>query len=241
MIIKKNINKKEVSKEVQQKQSQKEEDVSQKKGEASVSQVDSIDLFNLDNIDFKQREERRTGDRRRGFRRLDDRGLISRAREEALAIRESAAKEGYQQGLEMAKADIEDLKISIIEFMNAKQKVFDKIIPNVLEISVDIAKKIIKDEITENPEVIITNIADILKNYSKDESRVVIKVNPAQVDLLKQEIPNVLNTIGSDSSVKVVADETIMEGGCIVTTENGVIDATIETQLSIISEALKEV
>ncbi|MBQ2611818.1 hypothetical protein IJF81_05425 [bacterium] len=241
MIIKKNINKKEVSKEVQQKQSQKEEDVSQKKGEASVSQEDSIDLFNLDNIDFKQREERRTGDRRRGFRRLDDRGLISRAREEALAIRESAAKEGYQQGLEMAKADIEDLKISIIEFMNAKQKVFDKIIPNVLEISVDIAKKIIKDEITENPEVIITNIADILKNYSKDESRVVIKVNPAQVDLLKQEIPNVLNTIGSDSSVKVVADETIMEGGCIVTTENGVIDATIETQLSIISEALKEV
>ena len=37
----------------------------------------------------------------------------------------------------------------------------------------------------------------------------------------------------------VVPDESIMEGGCMVTTTNGVIDATIETQLSVISEALK--
>jgi flagellar biosynthesis/type III secretory pathway protein FliH len=31
-----------------------------------------------------------------------------------------------------------------------------------------------------------------------------------------------------------------MEGGCLVTTTNGVIDATIETQLDIITEVLKE-
>jgi len=30
-----------------------------------------------------------------------------------------------------------------------------------------------------------------------------------------------------------------MEGGCVVTTTNGVIDATIETQLAVISEALR--
>jgi flagellar biosynthesis/type III secretory pathway protein FliH len=32
-----------------------------------------------------------------------------------------------------------------------------------------------------------------------------------------------------------------MEGGCILTTTNGVIDATIESQLSVISEVLKEI
>ena len=53
-----------------------------------------IDIFDLDNIDFSQRQERRRGDRRRGFRRIDDRNLISRAREEADAIKESAIKEG---------------------------------------------------------------------------------------------------------------------------------------------------
>ena len=65
-------------------------------------EITEEDLFSLDNIDFKQRQERRKGDRRRGFRRVDDRNLISRAREEADAIRESAVKEGYQAGMEQA-------------------------------------------------------------------------------------------------------------------------------------------
>jgi len=48
-----------------------------------------------------------------------------------------------------------------------------------------------------------------------------------------------VSDMGLDAKVMIVPDETIMEGGCIVTTANGVIDATIETQLSVISEALK--
>ena len=92
---------------------------------------ESVDLFDLDNIDFKQRNERRRGDRRRGFRRVDDRNLISRAREEADAIREAAAKEGYQAGLESAKSDIDALKSEIINFSNAKKELFDAISPEI--------------------------------------------------------------------------------------------------------------
>ena len=42
-----------------------------------------IDLFDIENIDFNQRQERRRGTRRRGYRRIDDRNLVSRAQEEA--------------------------------------------------------------------------------------------------------------------------------------------------------------
>lgn len=102
-----------------------------------------IDLFNLDNIDFKQRQERRRGDRRRGFRRIDDRNLISRAREEAQSIKEAAQKEGYEEGLNQARADIQDVKNSLEAFLTAKQEVFDYIAPNLMEISIDIAKKLL--------------------------------------------------------------------------------------------------
>ena len=44
-----------------------------------------------------------------------------------------------------------------------------------------------------------------------------------------------------EAKITVIADESVMEGGCIVTTTNGVVDATIETQLAIISEALREI
>ena len=202
---------------------------------------EEIDLFNLDNIDFKQRHERRRGDRRRGFRRVDDRNLISRAREEADSIREAANKEGYQEGLNRAAEDLEQIKGTFTAFMNAPQDVFEYIAPDILEISIDIAQKIIKNEIKQNPEVVIAKITEILKTLSKEEPKVTIRVNPAQVGIAKQGIPDMLNDAGLDAKIVVLPDETVTEGGCIVSTNNGVIDATIESQLAIIKEALKEV
>ena len=209
--------------------------------EVEKQEEKEIDLFNLDNIDFKQRQERRRGDRRRGFRRIDDRNLISRAREEAISIKESAQKEGYEDGLNQAKADIDEVRNSIGAFLNAKQEVFDYVAPNIMEISLDIAKKIIKKEIQQDSNLIMENISELLRGLSKEETKITLRVNPTQVSIVKANVPEMLTNIGLEAKILVVPDETIMEGGCMVTTTNGVIDATIETQLSVISEALREV
>lgn len=209
--------------------------------ENPAPEPDDTDLFSLENIDFKQRQERRKGDRRRGFRRVDDRNLISRAREEADAIRESAVKEGYQAGMEQAAAELQEVRESLGAFMNAKQEVYEMIAPSILEISVDIAQKIIKKETEEDPQVLINTIIDVLKSLAKDENKISLRVNPVQVDVVKQQVPEILNIAGLDAKVSVLADEEVTEGGCLVTTSNGVVDATIETQLSVVCEALREV
>ena len=234
MIIKKKIQKGDIPEKITEPEIEVETNT-----ETEPVSEDKIDLFNLDNIDFKQRQERRKGDRRRGFRRVDDRNLISRAREEANSIKEAAAKEGYEAGLNQAKADIEEVKDAITAFLGAEQKVFDHIAPNLMEISIDIAKKIIKKELQQDPSIILENISEVLKGLSREDTKITLKVNPSQVSLLKMEIPSLISDLGLDAKVMIVPDETIMEGGCIVTTANGVIDATIETQLSVISEALK--
>lgn len=209
--------------------------------ETEVQKKDSeINLFDVDNIDFSQRQERRRGDRRRGFRRVDDRNLVSRAREEADAIRESALKEGYQAGLDQALADVSDFKNSLEQFMNAKQEVFEYIAPDILEISVDIAKKIIKKEIEQDPQVLFNTIVDVLKTLPKEESKVTLRVNPAEVNTVKQSAPELLNIAGLDAKIVVLSDEGISEGGCLVATTNGIVDATIETRIEVVSKALKE-
>lgn len=207
----------------------------------TTPEPDDIDLFSLDNIDFKQREERRKGDRRRGFRRVDDRNLISRAREEADALRESAMKEGYQAGLEQAQAELQGIKETFEAFMNAPQEVYEMLAPNILEISVDIAQKIIKKETEQDPQVLINTVIDVLKGLAKDENKISLRVNPVQADAVKQQVPEILNLAGLDAKISVLADEGVTEGGCLVTTSNGIVDATIETQLSVISEALRQV
>ena len=237
MIIKKKI----IKRQGDSVENSSETEVTEENAMTEESKEEEIDIFNLDNIDFKQRNERRRGDRRRGFRRIDDRNLISRAREEAQSIKESSQKEGYQEGLNQAKADIEEMRDTLKEFMGAKQEVFDTVAPYVMEMSLDIAKKIIKREIETDPSIILDNIQELLKTLSKEESKITLKVNPIQVSLVKSEVPEMLTNVGLEARIMVVPDDSIMEGGCLVETTNGVIDATIETQLSVISEALKEV
>lgn len=200
---------------------------------------EKIDIFDLDNIDFSQRQERRRGDRRRGYRRIDDRNLISRAQEEAESIKETAAKEGYRAGIEQAETDIIALRAKIADFVNAKKEVFEYIAPDILEISVDIAQKIIKNEVTQNPQIILDSIIDAMKNISKDESKITVKLNPLQVDLVRTELPEYISSMGVEAKITVVGDDSIEEGGCILNTNNGIVDASLDTQLEIIKEALK--
>ena len=196
-------------------------------------------VFDIDNIDFTQREERRTGNRRRGYRRIDDRNLISRAQEEAVQIKEAAYQEGYNQGLERAQADLVAFKSNIGAFMSSEKRVFDAIAPDLIEISLEIAKKIIKHEVQIDPQIVIDTVMDIMKNIPKNEPKIIIKVNPVQSQYVKDNLPEQLTLLGVESKLSIVSDGNISEGSCIVQTNNGVVDASIEAQLEIVQNALR--
>ena len=201
----------------------------------------AVDLFSLDNIDFTARDERRRGERRRGFRRTEDRNLISRAREEANIIKATAQKEGFENGINEAGEKLENFKNELAKFYNAKQEVFDAIMPEIMNISVDIAKKIIKTEVQENPELILSNIQECLKTLSKEETKLMIKLNPADSQTVRQNIPEMLETAGLEVKVMIMPDENITQGGAIIQTTNGITDVTIDTQIDIVAKALREV
>ena len=244
MIIKKNsFQKKLAAKEAQQRAEEEAQKVAEAQAVQTSEEHSEEDIeqavFDIDNIDFTQREERRTGNRRRGYRRIDDRNLISRAQEEAIQIKDAAYQEGYNQGLEKAKADLVALKSNIGAFMSAEKKVFDAIAPDIIEISLDIARKIIKHEVQIDPQIVIDTVMDILKNIPKNEPQITIKVNTTQAQYVKDTLPEQLTLLGVESKLRIVADDNITEGSCVVQTNNGVVDASIDAQIDIIQKALK--
>ena len=109
----------------------------------------------LDDVKFEQREERREGSRRRGYRRTQDRNIVSRAQKEALSIKEQAKQEGYKEGIELAKNDLEELRSKFSEFYNYKEVVYENVSGCILDIAVEIAKKIINKEIETNKDYLI--------------------------------------------------------------------------------------
>lgn len=110
--------------------------------------LDEYEKVDVTLLEFKERYERRRGERRRGFRRIDERALVSRAQEEARTIREVAAKEGYKNGLLEAENEISMLKDTLSQIVSARKEAYEEMSGHILEIALEVAKKIIKKEVS---------------------------------------------------------------------------------------------
>lgn len=223
-------------------QQEKEEEIRQETPAAPKEDTSDIFAgFNFDEINYAQRAERRRGDRRRGYRRIDDRNLISRAQQEAISIKEQATKEGFEKGLQEAQSTIHNLKDSLEEFFEYKEKLYEQISRDILDISIKVAEKIIKKEVETSKSVLDAIVHDALKSLAKDENKIILKVNPTDVEYTKEIIPNLLSSGQFEAKIYVSGDKDIEEGSAIIETSNGVIDANISTRLELIKEAFKQI
>ena len=143
--------------------------------------------------------------------------------------------------MQQATSEIENFKNVLGAFMGAEDKVFNLIAPNILELSMSIAQKIIKHEAKIDVQIVVDTVMDALKMLSKNEPKIVLRVNPIQVQYLKDTLPEKIKSLGMETKLSVLSDEAITEGGCIIQTNNGMIDATIEAQLGIVQMALRSI
>ena len=192
-------------------------------------------------INFTQRDERRRGNRRRGYRRIEDRKLVSRAQEEAVSIRETAAKEGFQKGIEMAEAELANIKNSLCEISNIRQKVYGEISEDILDIAVAVAEKIIKKEVETDKSVIISMIKAALGDCAKHETNITIKVSEENFENVKNSIPEIASSLSGNVKINVVPMNDLDENGVIIETGNGLMDISCETQLEVIREMFKTI
>ena len=131
------------------------------------------------------------------------------------------------------------MKTKFEEFYGYKNEVFDKVSGCILDISVEIAKKIINKEIQVDKEAVLPIIKNVVEEVNKTENKIVLKVMPKDVELVRDKIPEIFSGNYYEAKISVIPDNSIKEGGVIVETSNGIIDASIETQIAIIEKALR--
>lgn len=191
------------------------------------------------NPSIKERQERRRGDRRRGYRRTEDRNLISRAQEEANAIKESAAKEGFDYGINISKEELKKLNQAICELIQAKEKAMEQIAPDIAFLAIKAAEKVIKKQLEIDDNIVLNIVTEVLKSIGKNETNILIRTNPADAQLIQENIPELYPYGGSNTKITIIKDDTVDWGSCIVETKSGIIDARFSTQLQILQKALE--
>jgi flagellar assembly protein FliH len=144
---------------------------------------------------------------------------------------------GLQRGLEETRRVEAQLAAAINALLSFKQTVYEEAKSQIVELAFAIADKITTARgIAERDTVIETInrcIGEIL-----DKTRMRIKVNPAELDFVKQRFDDLVKSNEAAAAAVVEADNRVSVGGCIIETDSGSADARIESQLRMLREKL---
>ena len=98
-------------------------------------------------------------------------------------------------------------------------------------------RKILKQY--DNTELALSVTREALSLVS-NQKQVILHVQPEQVSAVRERVSHILKDFPEVGYVDVVADARLDEGGCILETEIGIIDASVDGQLAALATALTQ-
>lgn len=176
---------------------------------------------------------------------------------------EEGHAEGYRNGLRAAEAEV-DAKVVEQVTTQTEQRVNEQlqtVLPalqslltqfhatttqhgadwekEVIELSLAIAEKVLKHELSSGPEKLAAIIQQGLE-LAVGKSNVAIHLHPEDLAKIEPRLLQLVPEANRFSDIKLVPSTHVALGGCVVVTEHGRIDAQIETMLDRIGRELLE-
>lgn len=157
------------------------------------------------------------------------RELLARAESEAEALR----RKGYEEGLEEGKAEVAG---QLFEAMTASVEQLAAMEKSLVEVAVRSIRVILGS--FDREELAVQAVGHALR-LVRDEKRVLLRVAAEDADAVRSRLDEIAARYPGMGRVDVAADASLSPGGCVMETDVGVIDATLERQLSIIEDTFR--
>ncbi|MBN2145003.1 MAG: hypothetical protein JW774_10300 [Candidatus Aureabacteria bacterium] len=158
------------------------------------------------------------------------------------AVYEKAFSEGLKQGWQQRSNEvltlISSLQSALQQIKGVQYELIRQLEPQVVELAISAAKKIIERELTSGTADLSAVIKQALKNIPASVG-IKIKVHPddsVQLDEFKEE----WNKNQPNDQVEIVKESAITKGGCYIETRLGMIDASLETRWEELQKSIRE-
>ena len=158
----------------------------------------------------------------------------ARIREEAKTAFEEERKRGFEKGLQDGKLEIAmqkleqvDQSVAFMESVEGKMA--------------DIVMKALKSCVVEigDREMVVNIVRKTMSAVIRTQRHVTLKVAPEMVAAVKERVSALRLDYPTVETFDVVEDPRLKGPACILETEAGVADASVETQLAAIERSLK--
>lgn len=176
----------------------------------------------------------------------DAEAILELATREASAINQQAWQEGYEAGKDHWEAAIEDiattLRTQLEQFQSqlllSYQTYMSTLEQEMFKLTMQIARKVVKEEVRQHPEVVLSVIQDALRRVS-DSGSIRVRVNPLDLEMARKGKNHLLKVVEGARGFEIVEDRRVEPGSCVIDTEHGIIDARLNLQLDEIERALQ--
>jgi len=160
--------------------------------------------------------------------------IVQEAKKQAVVEQQSGFEKGLCRGLETIKPLQEMLAQLISEMKYFIEQYPSQLEPQVMDLVINICSKIIKDKLASDRKIVLRTVQHAFKELT-DKECIKIRVHAGDVGLLRKFQPQLLDMFHEIKKLEVVSDDTVDQGGCIIETNEGNIDATIRNQLKKLS------
>ncbi|SHF37314.1 flagellar assembly protein FliH [Desulforamulus putei DSM 12395] len=171
--------------------------------------------------------------------------IIEQARAEAALsarqIKEQARQDGWQEGITASEKEAEEIRRQAREVLFQAQDTFrhtlEKMESEIVDLAVDIAERVVMTQLAVEPQTVM-EIARECMELVKNRPLVNIYVNHADLAIIEQGKNQLLQGLPGKVELNVLVDNGIKPGGCRIETDQGQVDATLETRWQEVLKAL---
>ena len=168
--------------------------------------------------------------------------VIAAAEAEAAIIREEAKlafeeerKKGYAKGIEDSKAAVTARQLELIhESARFMESVEDKM--------VDVVMKSLRKCVTEigDRELVVQIVRKVMNAVVRNQRHIDMKVSPEMLPVVKERLQEILVDYPLLDDINLQEDQRLKGAACMIETEAGIADASVDTQLAAIENSLRK-
>ncbi len=167
--------------------------------------------------------------------------IIAAAQAEAEEIKRAAQvayedekKRGYVDGINEGKAEILMQKLNLLdESVNYMESIENKI----AEIVMKALKKCVAD--IGDKELVVQIVKKSMQAVVRNQRQITIKVNPDMAPVVKSRVDDLRAEFPSLAFVEVAEDPHLKATACVVETEAGLVEASVEGQIAAIEKSIR--
>jgi len=174
-------------------------------------------------------------------RRREAEDVLVRARAEAEAIHAAARQAGFEAGRLEALAAAQPAADAFAAAARALSATVEELTTRSEAVAVDLALRIAEQALGAAVEVQPERVLDVARGALRrlvERQRVLLLVNPEDLEIVRDRVGGLVGELGGIEHCEVQAERRVARGGAIVRTEEGEVDATLETKLARAREVL---